>query len=55
MKNLDKLAVNENAVKLAIIEIKLCVNRRLRERGAITEEMYNRAKELILKSEKQVA
>ena len=32
------------------IEIKLHINKRLYEIGLITEEMYNRAKELILKS-----
>jgi len=55
MNKLDKLVVNEDAVRLVMIEIKLCVNRRLRERGTITEEMYDRAKELILKGDKQAA
>ncbi|MCL2753726.1 MAG: hypothetical protein FWE44_06225 [Defluviitaleaceae bacterium] len=53
--NLDKLVVSEEAALAAIIEIKLSINRRLREKGAITEEMYNRAKELILKDERRVA
>lgn len=45
------VTVNEHALKSAIIEIKLFVNRRLYEKGALTEEMYMRAKELILKDE----
>ena len=55
MKNLDKMTINEDVVTKAVVEIKLCVNRRLRERGVITEEMYERAKELILKGDRQVA
>ena len=41
--------INEAALNLAIIEVKLTVNRKLYERGAITAEMYQKAKELILK------
>lgn len=41
---------DNNAVKTAILEIKLYVNQRLYEKGAITEEMYTKAKELILQS-----
>ena len=40
--------VNEEALKLAIIEIKLHINQKLYQKGALTEEMYTRAKELIL-------
>ena len=41
--------INETAVKLAIVEIKLTVNQRLYEKNAITEEMFRKAKELILR------
>ena len=50
MVNADKLMVNEDALKLVVIEIKLHVNQKLYEKGAITEEMYTRAKEMILKA-----
>lgn len=40
--------IDENALKYAVVEIKLFVNRRLFEKNAITEEMYMRAKELIV-------
>ena len=43
--------MNEDAVKAAIIEIKLCINQKLYQKGALTEEMYTTAKELILKGE----
>ena len=43
--------VNENALKLVIIEIKLYINQKLYQKGALTEEMYTKAKELILKGE----
>jgi hypothetical protein len=49
MNTRSELTVNENAVKAAIIEIKLYINRKLYQKGALTEEMYNKAKELILK------
>jgi len=42
-------AANETAMKLLIIEIKLHINQKLYQKGAITEEMYVRAKDLILK------
>jgi len=38
-----------NAMNVLIVEVKLSVNRRLFEQGYITEEMYNKAKELIIK------
>ena len=41
--------VNETALKLVTIEIKLYINQRLYEKGALTEELYMRAKELILR------
>ena len=43
------ITVNEAALDLAIVEIKLRINQRLYQKGALTEEMYTRAKELILK------
>ena len=43
--------INEAALKLAIIEIKLHINRKLYQKGALTEEMYTRAKEMILKGD----
>ena len=49
MENLDKSLVNEDAVKLVVIEIKLHINRNLYSKGFITEEMYVKAKEMILK------
>jgi len=42
-------AANESAMQLLITEIKLHVNQKLYQKGAITEEMYTRAKDLILK------
>jgi hypothetical protein len=41
--------VNEHAMKLFVIEIKLHINQKLYQRGVLTEEMFTRAKELILK------
>jgi len=41
--------VNESALELAIVEIKLHVNQKLYQKGVLTEEMYTKAKELILK------
>jgi uncharacterized protein YqgQ len=42
-------SVNESAVELAIAEIKLHINQKLYQRGALTEEMYTKAKEIILR------
>lgn len=42
--------INQKKLEQVIIEIKLSVNRNLFERGILTEEMYIKAKELILKS-----
>lgn len=44
------MLVNEAALEVAIIEIKLHVNLKLYQKGVLTEEMYTKAKELILKS-----
>jgi hypothetical protein len=44
-----KMVLNEEVVKIVIIEVKLHVNQRLFEQGYITEEMYTKAKEIILK------
>ena len=49
MEQVSAQNINETALTLAIIEVKLAVNRRLYERNAITEEMYLKAKELILR------
>ena len=40
---------DENALKRVILEIKLHINKKLYEKGAITEEMYSKAVDLILK------
>jgi hypothetical protein len=47
---MDKYTINNDALSDFIIEIKLRINHNLYSKGAITEEMYIRAKELILKS-----
>ena len=44
-----QFTINKQAVDLLEIEIKLHINRRLYEKGCITEEMYTKAKEMILK------
>ena len=44
------MVINEEAMKLVVIEIKLHINQRLLELGYITEEMYTRAKVIILKA-----
>ena len=41
--------LNRTAMDSVIIEIKLHINRKLFERGAITEEMFNKAKEIIIR------
>ena len=41
--------VNEVSKKEVILEIKLFVNQCLYEKGYITEEMFRKAKEIILK------
>ena len=41
--------LDKNAMNALIIEIKLSINRRLFEQGHITEEMYIKAKEIIIK------
>lgn len=46
---MDVLTVDQDALRLLVIEIKLYINQRLYQQGAITEEMYGRAKEMILK------
>ena len=42
--------INKQKLDLAIIEIKLSINRSLFEKELITKEMFVKAKELILKS-----
>lgn len=51
MEAAQELTINEDAMKLAIIEIKLHINQRLYQKGMLTEEIYVNAKELILKGE----
>ena len=43
------MAFNEEAVKLVIVEVKLHINQLLFEQGYISEVMYTKAKEIILK------
>ncbi len=43
------MALDEAAVKLVMVEVKLHINQRLFEQGYITEEMYTKAKDIILK------
>lgn len=40
----------QNKMKNFLIEVKLSINHSLFEKGHITEEMYIKAKELIIKS-----
>jgi len=40
----------EKAMNSFLIEVKLSINHKLFEKGYITEEMYTKAKELIIKS-----
>jgi len=44
-------AVNDAAMKLLITEIKLHINHKLYHKGALTGEMYVRARDLILKQD----
>lgn len=43
------MVLKEDALKLVIAEVKIHINQRLFEQGYITEEMYTKAKEMILK------
>lgn len=43
------MVLNQEAVNLVVIEVKLHINQRLFEQGYITEEIYTKAKEIILK------
>ena len=52
MKKNRNLIVNEAAVELAMIKIKLYINQKFYQSGALTEEMYTKAKELILQTKK---
>ena len=49
MKEYEDTGQSNNAMNTFLIEIKLSVNQRLFENGHITEEMYTKAKELIIK------
>lgn len=46
---IEKNEFDKNVLNIAIIEIKLHVNRKLYEKGILTEEMFTKAKELIVK------
>ena len=48
MNKIEKIE-NIKAMNDLLAEIKLSINRRLFEKGIITEEMYIKAKELIIK------
>lgn len=48
-KKTDDEKNNKIAMKSLLIEIKLSINHNLFEKGYITEEMYTKAKELIIK------
>ena len=52
MQAVEISLTNEETVKTAIIAIKMRINQRLYEKGALTEEMYTRAKDIIIKDEK---
>jgi len=45
----EDIKIKEAALNNAVVEIKLFVNRRLYEKKAITEEMFTKAKEIIIK------
>jgi hypothetical protein len=49
MEHFSALTIDETAMNHAVIEVKLAVNRKLYERKAITEEMYIKAKDMILR------
>ena len=49
MKQVEQTKQDEN-MNSFLIEIKLSINHKLFEKGYITEEMYTKAKELIIKS-----
>jgi hypothetical protein len=51
MQAVETVSINEEKVKTAITAIKLSINQRLYNMGALTEEMYIRAKDIILKDE----
>lgn len=49
MKQVGQIEKNKKMDSL-LLEIKLSINHNLFEKGYITEEMYTKAKELIIKS-----
>ena len=49
MKQIEQTQ-QDNAMNSFLIEVKLSINHKLFENGYITEEMYTKAKELIIKS-----
>lgn len=49
MKQIEQTK-EDKAMNTFLIEVKLSINHKLFEKGYITEEMYTKAKELIIKS-----
>lgn len=49
MKQIEQTK-KDKAMNTFLIEVKLSINHKLFEKGYITEEMYTKAKELIIKS-----
>ena len=55
MQDTYNTGINNVALQSVVIEIKLHINQKLYQAGAITEEMYTKAKDLILRSTTQCA
>jgi uncharacterized protein YqgQ len=51
---MSNIVVDNNTKKMIEMEVKLHINQRLYEEGIITEEMYYKAKEIIIKSCKRI-
>lgn len=49
MQEADNLLINQAASQQLLVEIKLNINQKLYKKGAITEEMYTKAKDIILR------
>ena len=47
----NSISINEQTLYSALIEIKLHVNQMLYQKGFLTDEMYTKAKEIILKDD----
>ena len=50
MEDVLDYQINKDMVSLALIETKLSVNQMLYNQGAITEEMYIKTKEIVIKA-----